>query len=65
MIIIFVEFINQLIDYPINCASLNLYYPPGETLDFRLVIGPKVHFLQILAGSSAWQELSFYSQRLI
>ena len=24
-IIIFVEFINQLIDYPINCASLNRY----------------------------------------
>ena len=26
MIIIFVEFIHQLIDYPINCASLNPQY---------------------------------------
>ena len=25
MIIIFVEFIDQLIDYPINCASLKSY----------------------------------------
>ena len=25
MISIFVEFIDQLIDYPINCASLNAY----------------------------------------
>ena len=25
MIIIFVEFIDQLIDYPINCASLNMF----------------------------------------
>ena len=24
-IIIFVEFIDQLIDYPINCASLSIY----------------------------------------
>ena len=26
MIIIFVEFIDQLIDYPINCASLTVHY---------------------------------------
>ena len=25
MIIFFVEFIDQLIDYPINCASLNIF----------------------------------------
>ena len=30
MIIIIVEFIDQLIDYPINCASFNFYQISSE-----------------------------------
>ena len=32
MIIIFLDFIDQLIDYPINCASLNSYSFSGQNI---------------------------------
>ena len=34
MIIIFVDFIDQLIDYPINCARLTIYPKYSDTLIF-------------------------------
>ena len=42
MIFIFVEFIDQLIDYPINCASLNIYYKVYQVYELlRLDVHPQ------------------------
>ena len=54
MIIIFVEFIDHLIDYPIDCASLTLYvFPPllqgKHILGLLLFIKP---FLEICTGQT-------------
>ena len=35
MIVIFVEFIDQLIDYPINRATLNVYHTQRGCWDVR------------------------------
>ena len=52
MIVIFVQFIDQLIDYPINCASLNKCIRMGITAFKCVIWGGKSTFL--------WSQITFY-----